>query len=98
MRKLILAATLALGLGAVSGAASAAPAFVPQPEVAASADLLVQEVRNHRGHHYGRRGYSSGPRYGRPGRAYGRYYGGPPRGYGYGGRGYNYGNQWDRRW
>ncbi|PTM42977.1 hypothetical protein [Bosea sp. 124] len=97
MRRLILAATLALGLGAIPGAASAAPAFAAQPEVAASADVLVQEVRNHRGYYHSRRVYSHGPRYGRPGRGYGRYYGGPPshaRAYG---RRYN-DRQWDRRW
>jgi len=100
MRKLILAATMALGLGALSGAASAAPAFGPQPEIAASTDLLVQEVRDHRRHHYGRHAYSSGPRYyGRHGRGYGRYYGGPPpHARAYGRRGYYDDRRWDRRW
>ncbi|WP_156410304.1 hypothetical protein [Bosea sp. Root381] len=101
MRRLMLAAALGLGLGALSGPASAAPAFGPEPNLAESAGLLVQEVRNHRGYHHGRRYYSSGPRYyGRHGRGYGRYYGGPPpHARAYGRRGHYYEDRrWDRRW
>lgn len=96
MRRLILAATLALGLGAIPGTASAAPGFASQPEMAAMSD--IEQARYHRGYYHGRRGYSAGPRYyGRHGRGYGRYYGGPPphaRAYG---RRYN-DRQWDRTW
>jgi hypothetical protein len=96
MRRLILAATLALGLGAIPGTASAAPGFASQPAMAAMSD--IEQAQYHRGYYHGRRGYSAGPRYyGRPSRGYSRYYGGPPphaRAYG---RRYN-DRHWDRRW
>ena len=96
MRKLILASTLALGLGALAGPASAAPGFAPQPEMAAMSD--IEQVRDHRGHHYGRQHWR-GQRYG-----HGRHWGGPPphaRAYGH--RRHHYGyygrdRQWDRTW
>ena len=94
MRRLILAATLALGLGAIPGTVSAAPAFAVQTDMATAAD--VQLVQDGRGYYRGRV-YGGGPRYGHRGRGYGRYYGGPPphaRAYG---RRYN-DRQWDRRW
>jgi hypothetical protein len=93
MRRLILAATLALGFGAIPGAVSAAPAFASQGEAAAPSDVGLVQYRGN----YGNRTYSSGPRYRNRGRAYGRYYGGPPRGYaprGY----YRRDRQWDRTW
>jgi len=95
MRRLILAATLALGLGAIPGAASAASGFAPSSDLAATSQ--IEQVRNHRGFHHG---YRAGPRfYGRPrhGYGYGRYRGGPPphaRAYG---RRYH-DRQWDRTW
>lgn len=93
MRRLILAATLALGLGAIPGAASAAPAFAAQTDIAAPAGVELAQY----GYGYRHRGYRAGPRYGYRGRGYGRGYGGPPphaRAYG---RRYN-DRQWDRRW
>lgn len=96
MHRLILAATLALGLGAIPGTVSAAPSFASQPEMAATSD--IEQVRSHRGYYYSHRDYRAGPRYyGRPRHGYGRYYGGPPphaRAYG---RRYN-DRHWDRRW
>jgi hypothetical protein len=93
MRRLILAATLALGLGALPGTVSAAPAFAVPQDMATSAD--VQSVQYGNGYYRGR-GYSRGPRYGHRGRGYGRHYGPPPHARAYGRR-YN-DRQWDRRW
>ena len=95
MRRLILAATLALGLGAIPGTVSAAPAFATQSETAAPADIALVQHRGNYG--YGNRVYESRPRYRHRGHGYRRYYGGPPphaRAYG---RRYN-DRQWDRRW
>ncbi len=106
MRRLILAATLALGLGAIPGTVSAAPAFGILQDMATSQDVATsQDMANsadvqltqYRDRYYRGRGYSRGPRYGHRGRAYGRHFGGPPphaRAYG---RRYN-DRQWDRRW
>lgn len=93
MRRLILAATLALGLGAIPGTVSAAPAFAVQTDIAAPAD--VQLVQDGRGYYRGR-AYSNGPRYRHRGRGYGRHFGPPPHARAYGRR-YN-DRQWDRRW
>lgn len=93
MRRLILAATLALGLGAIPATVSAAPAFATQSETAGPADIALVQYRGN----YSNRVYEGRPRYRHRGRAYGRYYGGPPphaRAYG---RRYN-DRQWDRRW
>lgn len=96
MRRLILAATLALGFGAIPGTVSAAPAFASQTDTAAPANVELVQYRGNYGN-YGNRVYESRPRYRHRGRAYGRYYGGPPRGYaprGY----YRRDRQWDRTW
>lgn len=77
MRTLILAATLALGLGAMPGTASAAPAFAGQTETTTAADTSLVQYRGR----YDNRVYESRPRYRHRGRAYGRHYGPPPRGY-----------------
>ncbi|KPF72042.1 hypothetical protein IP69_04380 [Bosea sp. AAP35] len=92
MRRLILAATLALGLGAIPGAASAAPAFAGQTAAAATTDTLLVQYRGNGGV----RIYESRPRYRHRGPGYRRSYGPPPHARAYGRR-YN-DRQWDRRW
>lgn len=92
MRKLILAATMALGLGAIPGTVSAAPAFAIQTETAVAAETTLVQYRGN----YSDRVYER-PRYRNRGRAYGRHYGAPPRGYGPRGY-YRRDRQWDRTW
>jgi hypothetical protein len=77
MRRLMLAAML--GLGMLSGAASAAPVG---PGLSAAGSTLLMPVQYHR--HYAPPPRVYVPRrYGPPPRAYGRrYYGPPPRAYG----------------
>ena len=76
MRRLILAASLVLGLGAIPGTVSAAPAFAAQTDIATSPGIELAQVRGNGD--YRVRGYRAGPRYGYRGRGYGRHYGGPP--------------------
>lgn len=93
MRRLILAAAMALGLGASPATVSAAPAFAVQSDAVAAADTTLVQYRGN----YGNRGYESRPRYRQRGRSYGRYYGAPPRAYrprAY----YRRDRQWDRTW
>jgi hypothetical protein len=93
---MILAATFALGLGAIPGTVLAAPGFASQPELPAASD--IEQVRDGHGHYSGHHGYWGGPRhYRNHGHAYGRYYGGPPphaRAYG---RRYH-DRYWSHRW
>lgn len=93
MRRLILAAAMALGLGAIPASVSAAPAFAVQSDAVAAADTTLVQYRGS----YGNRVYESRPRYRQRGRSYGRYYGAPPRAYRprpY----YRRDRQWDRTW
>ncbi|AOO82689.1 hypothetical protein [Bosea vaviloviae] len=79
MRKLIFAASLALGAATFLPAiAQAAPAFASGREIQAPAGD-IQQVQYRDWRYDGRREFRHGPRrYGPPGHAYGRRYGGPP--------------------